>query len=147
MSTTDMTIDKIVEKTKRMLGENYRGDVETVPVKSSPATIEGHTDSFLTISNGGFTSEEIDIVKEKTKNYAWWVANHGYLLDVSMNLIPALFINGYEVGSTTPNVLNCNGLNSNGLYNLIDRTDKTGIVDNSTNHLYIRFTLNNVVQE
>ena len=34
MLTTEMTFDKIVEKTKRMLGKNYRGDTETAEAGS-----------------------------------------------------------------------------------------------------------------
>ena len=39
MLTTEMTFDKIVEKTKRMLGKNYRGDTEMVPVYSELSPI------------------------------------------------------------------------------------------------------------
>ena len=49
--STDITFENIVEKTKRMLGKNYRGDTEMVPAYSTPAPIEGHTDAFLIISN------------------------------------------------------------------------------------------------
>lgn len=147
MTTVDMTFDKIVEKTKRMLGKNYRGDKEVVPVYSSPAPIEGHTDSFLVVSNGNFTDEEVALIKEKTKNYAWWVANHGYLVDSSKKEIPALFIYGSEMGSVTPDVLNFNGLTSNSFYNPIDRTDMKGDVNNSSNHLYVQFLLDKELQE
>ena len=44
MLTTDITFEKIVEKTKRMLGKNYRGDKEMVPVYSTLVPIEDHTD-------------------------------------------------------------------------------------------------------
>lgn len=147
MTTTDMTFDKIVEKTKRMLGKNYRGDKEIVPVYSLAAPIEGHTDSFLVVSNGNFTDEEVALIKEKTKNYAWWVANHGYLIDNSRKEIPALFIYGSEIGSVTPDVLNFNGLTSNSFYNPIDRTNLRGEVNNSSNHLYVQFMLDNELQE
>ena len=141
MLTGDMDFDTIVEKTKRMLGENYRGDKEAVPVYSSPVPIEGHTDSFLTISNGGFSDAEVALIKEKTNNYAWWVANKGYLMDSSNKEIPALFIYGSEMGSMTPSVLNFNGLTTDGFYNPIDRTDTKGDVNNSSNHVYVQFIL------
>ena len=147
MVATDMTFENIVEKTKRMLGKNYRGDVEIVPVYSSPSPIEGHTDSFLTISNGGFTNEEVALIKEKTNNYAWWVANHGYLVDSTNREIPALFIYGSEIGNITPDVLNFSGLTTNGFYNPINRTTTTGEVNNSSNHVYIRFLLDGEMQE
>ena len=139
MLMTDMTFDKLVEKTKRMLGKNYRGDTEIVPVQSTPAPIEGHTDSFLSVSNGGFSNEEVALIKEKTKNYAWWVANHGYLVGESFQEIPALFIYGSEIGSTTPDVLNFNGLTEGNHYLPINRTDMTGDVNNSSNHVYVQF--------
>lgn len=147
MLTVDMTFEKIVEKTKRMLGKNYRGDVEIVPVYSIPAPIEGHTDAFLSISNGGFSNEEINLIKEKTKNYAWWVANRGYLIDDTRKEIPALFIYGSEIGEAEPSVLNFNGLTENSFYLPIDRTDIEGNVNNSSNHLYIRFLLDGEIQE
>lgn len=147
MTTTDITFDKIVEKVKRMLGKNYRGDKETVPVYSLTAPIEGHTDSFLVISNDNFTDEEVALIKEKTKNYAWWVANHGYLVDASKKEIPALFIYGSEIGSVTPDVLNFNGLTSNSFYNPIDRTNLKGEINNSSNHVYVRFMLDGEQQE
>lgn len=137
----NITFEKIVEKTKRMLGKNYRGDKELVSVHSELSPIEGHTDAFLTVSNGGFTNEEVALIKEKTKNYAWWVANHGYLVDNSKQEIPTLFIYGSEMGSITPDVLNFNGLTSNNFYLPINRTDKIGDVDNSSNHLYVQFIL------
>ena len=142
MLTVDITFEKIVEKTKRMLGENYRGDTEMVAAQSSLAPIEGHTDSFLTISNGGFSEAEVALIKEKTRNYAWWVANHGYLVDESQKEIPALFIYGSEMGSVTPDVLNINGLTTNNFYNPINRTDTKGVVNNSSNHVYVQFLLN-----
>lgn len=141
MFATDITFEKIVEKTKRMLGKNYRGDIEVVPVLSSPSPIEGHTDSFSTISNGGFTNEEVALIKDKTKNYAWWVANHGYLIDSSQKEIPALFIYGSEIGSIDPAVLNFTGLTENNFYLPINRTDMTGEVLNTSNHLYVQFML------
>ena len=147
MLMADITFEKIVEKTKRMLGKNYRGDVEITPVYSSLSLIEGHTDSFLTISNGGFTDDEVALIKDKTKNYAWWVANRGYLMDSSNQEIPALFIYGSEIGSSTPDVLNFNGLTENSFYLPINRTDMTGEVDNSSNHLYVQFILDGEVQE
>lgn len=147
MLTTDITFEKIIEKTKRMLGENYRGDKEVVPVTSSPVPIKGRTDSFLTVSNGCFTDEEITLIKEKTKNYAWWIANLGYLIDSSKKEIPALFIYGSEIGSTFPDVLNFNGLTTNNFYNPIDRTDTTGDVNNSSNHVYVQFLLDDELQE
>ena len=55
MLATDITFEKIVEKTKRMLGKNYRGDKEMVPVYSTLVPIADHTDSFLAISNGVFS--------------------------------------------------------------------------------------------
>ena len=137
--TIDMTFDKIVEKTKRMLGKNYRGDKEVVPVQSSPAPIEGHTDAFSIISNGGFTEEEVALIKDKTKNYAWWVANHGYLMDDSQQATPALFIYGSEMGTIQPDVLNFNGLTENNFYLPINRTDIIGDVSNSSNHIYVQF--------
>ena len=141
MFTTDMTFEKIVEKTKRMLGKNYKGDIEVVPVTSSPAPIEGHTDAFLSISNGGFTNEEVALIKEKTNNYAWWVANKGYLIDGGPQEIPALFIYGSELGTIEPDVLNFNGLTENNFYLPIDRTNTVGEVNNSSNHVYVRFVL------
>lgn len=147
MLTTDITFEKIVEKTKRMLGKNYKGDIEVVPVTSSPAPIEGHTDSFLSISNGGFSNEEVALIKEKTKNYAWWVANHGYLVDETNREIPALFIYGSEIGSVTPDVLNFNGLTENNFYLPINRTDTLGEVNNSSNHVYVQFLLDGEMQE
>ena len=147
MFATDITFEKIVEKTKRMLGKNYKGDVEVVPVLSSPSPIEGHTDSFSTISNGGFTNDEVALVKEKTKNYAWWVANKGYLMDDSQKEIPALFIYGSEIGSVEPKVLNFTGLTENNFYLPIERTDMTGEVDYTSNHLYVQFLLDDEKQE
>jgi hypothetical protein len=139
MLTTDITFDKIIEKTKRMLGKNYRGDKEMVPVYSSPTPIEGHTDSFLSISNGGFSNEEVALIKEKTKNYAWWIANKGYLIDSTRKEIPALFIFGSEIGNTAPDVLNCNGLTENGFYLPINRTNIKGEVSDTSNHMYVQF--------
>lgn len=147
MLEENMTFEKIVEKTKRMLGKNYRGDTELVPAQSSLAPIEGHTDAFLSISNGGFTDNEINLIKEKTKDYAWWVANHGYLVDSSEKEIPALFIYGSEIGSLTPDVLNFNGLTTNNFYNPINRTDTLGDVNNSSNHVYVQFLLDGELQE
>lgn len=147
MLTTDITFEKIVEKTKRMLGKNYRGDKEMVPVQSLSAPIDGHTDSFLTVSNGGFTNEEVALIKDKTKNYAWWVANRGYLMDSTQREIPALFIFGSESGNSTPDVLNFNGATTNGFYNPIDRTDKKGNVNDSLNHIYVKFILNGEEKE
>ena len=147
MPDMDMTFGKIVEKTKRMLGKNYRGDKEMIPAYSSFAPIEGHTDAFLVISNGGFTNDEISLIKEKTKNYAWWVANHGYLVDDSRKEIPALFIYGSEIGSITPDVLNFNGVTKNNFYYPINRTNMTGDVNNSSNHMYVQFMLDNELQE
>ena len=141
MLTTDITFEKIIDKTKRMLGKNYRGDKEVVPVYSNPAPIEGHTDSFLAISNGGFSNEEVALIKEKTKNYAWWVANRGYLMDNTKREIPALFIFGSEVGSATPDVLNFNGLTINSFYLPINRTDMKGDVIDTSNHVYVQFLL------
>lgn len=141
MVTTDITFEKIVEKTKRMLGKNYRGDKEVVPVHSALSPIEGHTDSFLTVSNGGFTNDEVALIQEKTKNYAWWVANRGYLMDSSKHEIPALFIYGSEVSSAIPDVLNFNGATSNNFYVPINRTNMTGDVNNSSNHIYVQFML------
>lgn len=147
MLTTDITFEKIVEKTKRMLGKNYRGDKEVVPVHSEFAPIEGHTDSFLTISNGGFSNEEVALIKEKTKNYAWWVANHGYLMDTTKREIPALFIFGSEVGSVPVDVLNINGLTVSNFYSPINRTDITGEVKNASNHVYVQFKLDGNIKE
>lgn len=145
--STDITFENIVEKTKRMLGENYRGDIEMVPVYSTPAPIEGYTDAFLVVSNNNFTNEETALIKEKTKNYAWWVANRGYLIDDTRKEIPALFIYGSEIGSVTPDVLNFNGLTKNNFFYPIDRTDMKGDVDNSSNHVYVRFELDGELQE
>ena len=139
MLTTDMTFEKIVEKTKRMLGKNYRGDKEMVPVYSELSPIEGHTDAFLTVSNGGFTNEEVALIKDKTKNYAWWVANHGYLVDATRQEIPALFIYGSEIGELVPDVLNFNGIALNNFYLPINRTNIKGDVNNSLNHMYVQF--------
>lgn len=143
----NITFEKIVEKTKRMLGKNYRGDKEMVPVHSELSPIEGHTDAFLTVSNGGFTNDEITLIKEKTKNYAWWVANKGYLVDDAAQEIPALFIYGSEIGSVTPDVLNFNGLTNNNFYLPINRTNMTGDVDNSSNHIYVQFILDDEIKE
>lgn len=143
----DVTFDKIVEKTKRMLGKNYKGDKEMVPVYSNLSPIEGHTDSFLIISNGGFTDEEVSLIREKTKNYAWWVANRGYLVDNSRKERSALFIYGSEIGNIIPDVLNFNGLTSNGFYLPIDRTNINGDVNNSSNHIYIKFMLDDELVE
>ena len=137
----DITFEKIVEKTKRMLGKNYRGDKEMVSVHSDLSPIEGHTDSFLTISNGGFTNEEVALIQEKTKNYAWWVANRGYLVDSTRREISALFIYGSEIGNVVPDVLNFNGAVSNSFYLPINRTDMKGDVNNSSNHVYVQFML------
>ena len=137
----DITFEKIVEKTKRMLGKNYRGDKEMVSVHSDLSLIEGHTDSFLTISNGGFTNEEVALIQEKTKNYAWWVANRGYLVDSTRREISALFIYGSEIGNVVPDVLNFNGAVSNSFYLPINRTDMKGDVNNSSNHVYVQFML------
>lgn len=147
MFEVNMTFDKIVEKTKRMLGKNYRGDKELVPVHSELSVINGHTDSFLVVSNGGFTDKEVALIKEKTNNYAWWVANKGYLVDDTQREIPALFIYGSEMGSMTPDVLNFNGLTTNSFYNPINRTNMTGDVNNSSNHVYVQFLLGEEVQE
>lgn len=147
MLATDITFEKIVEKTKRMLGKNYRGDKEMVPVLSLSAPIDGHTDSFLTVSNGGFTNEEVALIKDKTKNYSWWVANRGYLMDSTQKEIPALFIFGSETGNSTPDVLNFNGATTNGFYNPIDRTDKKGNVNDSLNHIYAKFILDGEEKE
>ncbi len=139
MLVADITFEKIVEKTKRMLGKNYKGDKEMVPDQSEPAPIEGHTDAFLTVSNGGFTDSEVALIKEKTKNYAWWVANRGWLVDSSRQEFPALFIYGSEIGEITPDVLNFNGLTENNFYLPINRTDIVGEVNNSSNHIYVQF--------
>lgn len=137
----NVTFEKIIEKTKRMLGKNYKGDKELVSVYSELSPIEGHTDSFLAISNGGFTNEEITLIQEKTKNYAWWVANRGYLVDNTRKTISALFIYGSEIGSVVPDVLNFNGLTNNGFYLPINRTNIKGDVINSSNHIYVQFML------
>ena len=137
----DITFERIVEKTKRMLGKNYRGDKEMVSVHSDLSPIEGHTDSFLTVSNGGFTNEEVALIQEKTKNYAWWVANRGYLVDSTRREISALFIYGSEIGNVVPDVLNFNGAVSNSFYLPINRTDMKGDVNNSSNHVYVQFVL------
>lgn len=146
MFATDITFERIVEKTKRMLGKNYKGDSETVAVLSSPSPIEGHTDSFSTISNGGFTTSEVALIKEKVKNYAWWVANKGYIVDSTQKEIETLFIYGSEIGSNEPYVLNFNGLTENNFYLPIERTDMTGEVSNASNHLYVQFLLDGEVQ-
>ena len=137
----DITFERIVEKTKRMLGKNYRGDKEMVSVHSDFSPIEGHTDSFLTVSNGGFTNEEVALIQEKIKNYAWWVANRGYLVDSTRREISALFIYGSEIGNAVPDVLNFNGAVSNSFYLPINRTDMKGDVNNSSNHVYVQFVL------
>jgi hypothetical protein len=142
MLTTDITFEKIIEKTKRMLGKNYKGDEEIIPVQSEPAPIEGHTDAFLSVSNGGFTDEEVALIKEKTKNYAWWIANKGYLMDDTQREIPVLFIQGSEIGSISPDVLNFNGLTENNFYLPINRTNILGEIDHSSNHIYVQFILN-----
>ena len=141
----DITFEKIVEKTKRMLGKNYRGDKEMVSVHSDLSPIEGHTDSFLTVSNGGFTNEEVALIQEKTKNYAWWVVNRGYLVDNTRRAISALFIYGSEIGNVVPDVLNFNGAVSNSFYLPINRTDMKGDVNNSSNHVYVQFMLDGEV--
>ncbi len=144
MLATDITFEKIVEKTKRMLGKNYRGDKEMVPVYSTLVPIEDHTDSFLAISNGNFTNDEVALVKEKTKHYAWWVAYHGYLMDATKREIPALFIFGSEVGDTPVSVLNINGAITSNFYSPINRTDIVGEVKNTSNHVYVQFMLDGV---
>lgn len=142
MLGADMTFEKIVEKTKRMLGKNYRGDTEVVPVYSSLVTISGHTDAFLAISNGGFSDEEVALIKEKTNNYAWWVANKGYIVNsMTHKESPALIIYGSELGLPTPDVLNFNGLIDTNFYLPINRTDITGDVNDSSNHIYVQFFL------
>ena len=141
MLATDITFEKIVEKTKRMLGKNYRGDKEMVPVYSTLVPIEDHTDSFLAISNGNFTNDEVALVKEKTKNYAWWIAYHGYLMDTTKKEIPALFIFGSEIGDNPVSVLNVNGQITSNFYSPINRTDITGEVKNTSNRVYVQFTL------
>lgn len=146
MSATDITFEKIVEKTKRMLGKNYRGDKEVVPAQSEPAPIEGHTDAFLSVSNGGFTNDEVALINEKTKDYAWWIANKGYLVDDSQKEIPALFIFGSKIGIMV-NVLNFNGLTENNFYRPINRTDITGNIDTSFNYMYIQFILDGKKKE
>ena len=146
MFTSDITFNKIVEKTKRMLGKNYRGDKEFVPAYSNLAPIEGHTDAFLTISNGEFTDDEVALIKEKTKNYAYWVANKGYLVDSTQKEISALIIYGSELGSVVPDVLNITGLTTNNFYNPINRTDLKGNINNSLNHVYIQFISNEEVK-
>lgn len=143
----DMTFEKIVEKTKHMLGKNYRGDAEVVPVQSDISPIEGHTDAFSCVSNGGFSDEEIELMKEKTKNYAWWVANKGYLMGDSQQQIPALFIYGSAIGSAVPDVLNFNGLTENNFYLPINRTNVMGEIDNSSNHIYVRYILDGEIKE
>ncbi len=145
--TSNMTFETIVEKTKRMLGKNYHGDTEMVPVYSLPAPIEGHSDASLIISNGNFTNDEITLIKEKTKNYAWWVANKGYLIDDSRKEIPALFVYGSEIGGVIPDVLNFNGLTENNFFCPIDRTDMNGDVNNSSNHVYVQYDLDGELQE
>lgn len=147
MLTTDITFEKIVEKTKRMLGKNYRGDKEMVPVYSTLVPIEDHTDSFLAISNGNFTNDEVALVKEKTKNYAWWVAYHGYLMDSTKKEIPALFIFGSEMGETPVSVLNINGAITSNFYSPINRTDITGEVKNTSNRVFVQFRLDGEVKE
>lgn len=142
MSTLDMTFERIIEKTKRMLGKNYRGDKEFSSVYSKLFPIEGHTDAFAVISNGGFTDDEITLIKEKTKNYSWWVANHGYLIDETNKEIPALFIYGSELGNAMPDVLNFTGETTNNFYLPINRTDLTGEINNSLNHVYVQFIQN-----
>lgn len=143
----DMTFEKIVEKTKHMLGKNYRGDAEVVPVQSDISPIEGHTDAFSCVSNGGFSDEEIELMKEKTKNYAWWVANKGYLMGDSQQQIPALFIYGSAIGSVVPDVLNFNGLTENNFYLPVNRTNVMGEIDNSSNHIYVRYVLDGEIKE
>lgn len=147
MLTTDITFEKIVEKTKRMLGKNYRGDKEMIPVYSGLSTIEGHTDSFLAISNGGFTNEEVALIKERTNNYAWWVANKGYLVDETRKSLPALFIYGSETGNAIPDVLNFNGVAANGFYAPVRRTDVTGNINNSVSHMYVQVLLDGAKKE
>ena len=128
-----------------MLWKNYRGYKEIVPVYSDLSPIEGHTDSFLIVSNCGFTNAEITLIQEKTKNYAWWVANRCYLVDSSKKEYSALFIYGAEIGSIVPDVLNFNGAVSNSFYLPINRTDTKGDVNNSSNHVYVKFMLDGEV--
>lgn len=134
-----MTFEKIVEKTKKMLGENYRGDKEMVPAHSTPVPIEGHTDSFLTISNGNFTETDVELIKEKTKKYLWWVAFKGYLVGENKIEVPALFIQGSDNGSLASDVLNITGAVSNNFYTPIERTDITGETATVSNHIYVQF--------
>lgn len=142
----DMTFEKIVEKTKRMLGKNYKGDKEILPAYSDLVSIEGHPDIFLAISNGGFNDEEVALIQEKTKNYSWWIANHGYLIDDTQQEIPALFIFGSEVGELIPDVLNFNGAINNNFYLPINRTNIAGDVNISSNHMYVQFVLDEKIK-
>ena len=136
-----LLFDEIVDKTKEMLGENYRGDKELLPVFSASVPIEGHTDAVLTVSNDKFDDKDMKLIKEKTKNYAWWVANKGYIMDDTNKEIPALFIYGSETGSLEPDVLNFNGKTTNSFYNMINRTNMQGEINNSLNHIYILYTI------
>lgn len=142
----DMTFEKIVEKTKRMLGKNYKGDKEILPAYSDLVSIEGHPDIFSAISNGGFNDEEVALIQEKTKNYSWWIANHGYLIDDTQQEIPALFIFGSEVGELIPDVLNFNGAINNNFYLPINRTNIAGDVNISSNHMYVQFVLDEKIK-
>jgi len=51
------------------------------------------------------------------------------------------------MGSVVPDVLNFNGLTTNSFYNPINRTDMTGDVNNSSNHIYVQFLLDEELQE
>lgn len=146
--TDEITFDKIVEKTKKMLGKNYRGDKEMVPVYSVFTPIEGHTDAFLAISNNNFSNEDTITIQEKTKNLAWWVANKGYIVDdTTKKEIPALIIYGSEIGTDPVGVLNFEGKTENNFYLPIKKTDITGTPEISTYHLYIKYILDEEIKE
>lgn len=146
MLTTNITFEKIIEKTKRMLGKNYRGDKELVPVYSTPVPIEGHTDAFLSISNNKFSQEDVETITEKTKTYSWWVAFKGYLVDETKKEIPALFIEGSTTWDNEYCVLNFDGTNANGFYSPINRTNILGGVTDTPNQLFIQVQLENEIK-
>jgi hypothetical protein len=54
---------------------------------------------------------------------------------------------GSEMGASTPDVLNFNGTTAYNFYKPVNRTDILGNINNSLNHIYVKFTLNDEAQE